>query len=180
MINDKYLHNMAVEFFVSALTDEGDRAHKIAHTVLDEGPQFSHDFDASLFYLIHVFTHFITANYSGSKEIISELCTYLKHRELTADCSNLHKMLGKKKPSKDSKYRKTDRRNHSLVDDDGDIGEATKCPMCGHQFRKGEERVEECETGSQYCIKCVVDSYYTVKLEDFFGAGSDGEDKFGK
>ena len=170
MIDDKYQYNLAVEFFVSALTDKGDRAHEIAHIVIEQGPQFSHNFDASLYYLIHTLKHFINENWSESKVIIKELCTYLKHRELTANCIHLRKKLEEKA------------REYYLIDSDDKLADGVHCcPICEYQFIEGESRLEESGTHIQVCIDCVETRKHSdciSSLEDFFGPGSNEEDKF--
>ena len=79
MTDEKFIKNIAVEFFVSALADDGDRAHELSHVILDGGPEFSHDFDASLFFLISAFNDFITKKYPGSNAVIKKLCMQLKY-----------------------------------------------------------------------------------------------------
>ena len=51
-------------------------------------------------------------------------------------------------------FEKTNKRNYSLADNDADKGNDGQCPNCQHEFKKGEERMEQIRTGRQYCNKC--------------------------
>ena len=86
LINEKYIENIAMEFFVSALNDDGERAHELAHVIIDNGPESSHNFVASMFFLIKVFQRFITKKYPGSNTIIKKLCRELRDGKSTKKC----------------------------------------------------------------------------------------------
>ena len=86
MVDEKYIESIAMEFFVSALNDDGDRAHELAHVIIDNGPESSHNFVASMFFLIKVFQRFITKKYPGSNTIIKKLCRELRDGKSTKKC----------------------------------------------------------------------------------------------
>ncbi len=86
MVDEKYIESIAMEFFVSALNDDGDRAHELAHVIIDNGPESSHGFTASMFFLIKAFQHFIAKKYPGSDVIIKKLCRELRDGKSTKKC----------------------------------------------------------------------------------------------
>ena len=74
MIAEKYIHNIAVGYFISALLGDGKHAHALSCILMNEGPEFTHNFDASLYFLIHRFRNFIIEQNSGLDNVIDELC----------------------------------------------------------------------------------------------------------
>ena len=86
LVDEKYIESIAMEFFVSALNDDGDRAHELAHVIIDNGPESSHNFVASMFFLIKVFQRFITKKYPGSNTIIKKLCRDLRDGKSAKKC----------------------------------------------------------------------------------------------
>ena len=90
MIDEKYIHNIAVEYFVSALSGDSEQAHTISHVGIDEGPEFIHKFQASVYFLIRRFRYFIIEQNSELDNTIDELCTKLKEGKIN-DADDVYK-----------------------------------------------------------------------------------------
>ena len=108
MTDEKFIKNIAIEFFVSALADDSDRAHELSHVILDGGPEFSHDFDASIFFLISAFNDFITEKYPGSNAVIKKLCKQLKYGKPIEKSNKCGCSGGATKKKKESNRSETD------------------------------------------------------------------------
>ena len=93
MIAEKYIHNIAVGYFISALLGDGKQAHAISCILMDEGPEFTHNFDASLYFLIHRFRNFIIEQNSGLDNVIDELCIKLMQGKIN-DSDDVYKSTG--------------------------------------------------------------------------------------
>ena len=93
MIAEKYIHNIAVGYFISALLGDGKQAHAISCILMDEGPEFTHNFDASLYFLIHRFRNFIIEQNSGLDNVIDELCIKLMQGKIN-DADDVYKSTG--------------------------------------------------------------------------------------
>ena len=93
MIAEKYIHNIAVGYFISGLIGDHEQAHAISHILMDEGPEFTHNFNASLYFLIHRFRNFIIEQNSGFDNVIDELCIKLTQGKIN-DADDVYKSTG--------------------------------------------------------------------------------------
>ena len=93
MIAEKYIHNIAVGYFISGLIGDHEQAHTISHILMDEGPEFTHNFNASLYFLIHRFRNFIIEQNSGLDNVIDELCIKLMQGKIN-DSDDVYKNTG--------------------------------------------------------------------------------------
>ena len=86
MIDDKFIHNMATEFFVAAINFDGEKGHELTHVMMHEGDEFAHDFVGAIYFHIHMFNHFIISKYPEAAPIIHDLCEKLKNPQATNIC----------------------------------------------------------------------------------------------
>ena len=86
MIDDKFIHNMATEFFVAAINFDGEKGHELTHVMMHEGDEFAHDFVGAIYFHIHMFNHFIISKYPEPAPIVFDLCEKLKNPQATNIC----------------------------------------------------------------------------------------------
>ena len=77
--NNKHVHEMALEFLISVLTMDHDRAHAITDEAICRGKDFVHEFYSSLDFHINALVNCTLDNaHPDAVQLIRELCSDLK------------------------------------------------------------------------------------------------------
>ena len=77
--SNEHAHEMALEFLVSVLTMDMERAHQLTHEAISSGINFVHDFYSALYFHINALVNCTLDDaHPDAVKLIGELCNDLK------------------------------------------------------------------------------------------------------